>query len=249
MAITHEQQNLINEFLDRLRTRAGEELDSVVLYGSAASESDCNHEHSDLNLLCLFRKLDAEVLERVRPALAWWLGEKQPVPTLLSSEELSRSTDVFTLEVLDLQRRHRVLYGKDEFLGLQIDPELHRLQAEHELRRSLLRLRRAYVATEGEPKRLIALMTESVTTFVLLFRHALIALGEQPPEHRVQVIETLAATLKFDGAPFRKALEVRESKGGILPGDAARTFANYLNAVERVTSEVDRQLEGHGKNL
>jgi len=248
MAITHEQQNLINEFLDRLRTRAGEDLDSVVLYGSAASESDFHHDHSDLNLLCLFRKLDAEMLERVRPALAWWLSEKQPVPTLLSSEELARSTDVFALEVFDLQRRHRLLYGKDEFLALQIDRKMHCLQAEHELRRALLRLRRAYVATEGEPKRVIALMTESVTTFVLLFRHALIALGEEPPEHRVQVIDTLAAKLKFDGAPFRKALEVRESKGGILPSDAARIFASYMDAVQRVTSEVDRRLESTGKS-
>ncbi len=44
----------INEFVDRLRQAAGENLQSVILYGSAAG-GEFHPEFSNVNLLCILR--------------------------------------------------------------------------------------------------------------------------------------------------------------------------------------------------
>ena len=233
-------QHLLDEFVDRLRTVAGEGLASVVLYGSAAN-GEFHSGHSDLNLLCLFRELPAHMLDRIRPTLAWWHDQQQPAPTLMTSDELARSTDIFPIEIMDIQARHKVLHGSDRFLGLTPDMAQHRVQLEHELRRNLNRLRQAYVAAENDAQRL-ALMTDSLATFTTLFRHALVALGERPPAHRREVVDRLASTLQFDASAFHRLLDVREKRGK-PEHDVRGLFAKYLDAIARATAEMDRKLE------
>ena len=50
--MTHEK--LISEFVEKMKAAAGDNLVSVVLYGSAA-DGEFHPEYSDLNLLCLVR--------------------------------------------------------------------------------------------------------------------------------------------------------------------------------------------------
>ena len=58
----------------------------------------------------------------------------------MTRQELERSTDVFTIELLDMQQHHRVLFGEDVVQGLQIPMHLHRVQVEYELREKLILL-------------------------------------------------------------------------------------------------------------
>ena len=48
------EEQLLNEFVERVQGAAGEDMVSVVLYGSAA-QGDFHPEYSDLNLLCFVR--------------------------------------------------------------------------------------------------------------------------------------------------------------------------------------------------
>src|SRR3989442_120115 len=83
----------INDFVGRLQKAAGSNLESVILYGSAAS-GDFHPEYSDLNLLCILRELSYASLEAMAPAIEWWNRQKQRAPLLMSHEEIRRSADV-----------------------------------------------------------------------------------------------------------------------------------------------------------
>lgn len=234
-------EKLLNELVEKVKTAAGTNLKSVVLYGSAAS-GEFHPEYSDLNVMCLLERLNATDLESMNPAGQWWASKGHPAPLVFTLEGLRSAADVFAIELLDIKANRRVLFGDDVFMGLGVPMDLHRQQVERELRTNLIRLRQNYLAFPPKPKRLLALMTASVSTFVTLFRHALIALGEQPPQAKRDVADRLAQLLCFDARPFHTLLDVREKKLPEKQVDAAATFRKYLESIQRAEDELDRRL-------
>jgi predicted nucleotidyltransferase len=237
----------LNELVAKLEAATDTNLKAVVLYGSAAS-GEFHPKHSDLNVLCVLEDLDAAALARLSPAATWWARQDHPPPLIFSVEELRRASDVFAIEFLDIKAHHRVLWGEDVFATLEVPMNLHRVQVERDLRTNVLKLRQHYLAVPGDNKTVLRLMTESVSSFASLFRHALIALGQgkpdQLPHRKREIIDRLAKLLSFDASGFHTVLDVREGK--LSPGqvDVLSTFRAYLQAVERVTNEVDERLRG-----
>ena len=228
----------INEFVERLTSAAGSNLESVLLYGSAASD-EFHAEYSDVNVLCIVRELSASALQALAPAVNWWTRSKHPAPLIFTWEELNRSADVFPIEMLDMQRRHRVLHGADVLKSVKVPLDLHRVQLEHELRTKLLLLRQHYLSADGDNRKVMHLMLGSISSFITLFRHAQIAMGEQPPEPKRKVVELLAEKLRFDPGPFFDLLDVREHHLKPDMTVAQETFSRYLRAVEAVIRAVD----------
>ena len=129
MATPH---HVIEEFIERLDKAASGNLESVSLYGSAASqESD---SYSDVNLICFLNNTSYSALAAMRPAIEWWTKQKHPVPLLVTPEEFRTSVDVFSIEFLDMQRHHRVMFGRDVIAQIHIPMHYHRAQVEYELR-------------------------------------------------------------------------------------------------------------------
>lgn len=233
----------LNELITRLREAAGDNLRSVVLYGSAAS-GGYQQGFSDLNVLCLLNRLDAAELHKLHAPIKWWNGRGQPAPYVFTVDELQRSADVFAIELMDIQASHRILFGGDAVASLEVPSTLHRVQVERELRNHVVRLREAYLAAPDDHKALLKLMTSSVSSFATLFRHALIALGETAPAQSAKhdAVDRLAALLAFDATPFHTVLAVREGKTKESAVNIGATFAGYLAGVMRVADEVDRRL-------
>jgi predicted nucleotidyltransferase len=237
----------LNELVSKLRQAAGANLKSVVLYGSAVA-GDFHARHSNLNVLCLLERLDAAELERLAPAAEWWERRGNPAPLLFTLEELKRSADVFAIELLDIQSAYRVLEGEDWVAGLEVPMRLHRLQVERELRQALVRLRERYLAGARDARSVLHLMTASISTFAVLFRHALIALDAAQSERsgvsnpKRAAIRGLAERLHFDPAPFETVLEVREGKRQAKDVPFEATFRGYLEGITKVVDEVDRRL-------
>jgi hypothetical protein len=141
-----------------------------------------------------------------------------------------------------MQQHHRVLLGEDLLLGLQIPANLHRVQVEYELREKLLLLRRQMLLASGNRRQLWDLLVRSVSSFVTLFRHALMVLGQPAPVGKRETVQAIAEQLKFDAAPVYQVLDVREHKANPREIDVNDLFARYLTLVEQVTAAVDMAL-------
>jgi hypothetical protein len=235
----------INEFVNRMRAVCGENLQSVILYGSAA-DGEFHPEFSNVNLLCVLRESSFATLAAMAPAVEWWTRQKHHAPLLLTHEELEHSTDVFSIELHDMQHRHRVLFGDDVLSGLHIPMHLHRAQLEYELREKLILLRGRLLVAANNKKHLWELLLGSLSTFTTLFRHALIALGETPPKTKREVVQGLAARVPFDASAFLQLLNIRERKAETKQFDVIDVFARYLTAVQKVTAAVDKMLDSPG---
>ena len=136
------------------------------------------------------------------PAAKWWDGKKQPPPLCMTKQELQRSTDVFTIELLDMQQHHRLLFGDDVLKDLQIPMDLHRVQVEYELREKLILLRQHVLLASNNQSRLWDLLLRSAPSFSTLFRHALIAMGDGKPITRREAVTSLAGRVGFDASAY-----------------------------------------------
>jgi hypothetical protein len=232
----------IAEFINRMRQAAGENLQSVILYGSAA-DGEFHPKFSNVNLLCVLRDMSFAALQAVAPAMKWWTGRKHHAPLLLAQEELERSADVFSIELLDMQQQHRVLYGEDVLQGLTIPMRFHRAQLEYELREKTILLRQRLLLASGNQNRLWEVLLGSVSTFATLFRHALVAMGESAPKSKREGIQTLASRIQLDPSAFLQLLDIRETKADRKQFDVSDVARRYLTAVQQVTSAVDKMLD------
>ena len=228
----------IAEFVTKLRDAAKDNLVGVILFGSAVA-GDFHPEYSNVNLLCVLRDSSYAALQAVAPAVKWWDSQKQPPPLFMTRGEVERSTDVFTIEMLDMQQHHRVLFGEDVVQKLSIPPNLHRDQVEYELREKLTLLRQHMLLALGNDSRLWEVLLRSVSSFATLFRHVLIVRGDEAPVGKRESMQALAAKIGFDATGFLQVMDVRERKSNRKQFDVTDIFARYLASVEKVTGSLE----------
>jgi hypothetical protein len=229
---------LLSDLVQKLKAALGERLISVILYGSAAV-GDWQQKTSDLNVLCVLDRITPAELAKSEPVFRWWREKGQPVPLLLTAEELGGSTDCFAMEFHDMQEHRRVLHGSDVILGLTVEDRFYRAQVEHELRSKQIRLRQKAAELLPDHKRLVTLLTDSISTFCVLGRHALILSGH---EARWKKQEILAALETLLGSSFKNCmaiLTIRQSGESPSSGDAVSLLDGYLKETDALVRFVD----------
>ncbi len=233
-------EDKLQQFVTRAREAAGPNLEGIILFGSAVS-GDFHPGLSDLNLFCVLHDSSFTALQALSPAVKWWNKQKQPPPLCMTRHELERSTDVFTIELLDMLQHHRVLYGEG-ILGLRIPTHLHRVQVEYELREKLILLRQHLLLAGDSTSRLWDVVLHSVPSLATLIRHALIVLGGASLTRR-EAITALSKQIQFDPFAIQQALDVREDKVNKKGLNVTDLCARYLAAIEKVTAAVDQALD------
>jgi hypothetical protein len=232
----------LSELVGRLKSAAGGNLKAVVLYGSAATD-EFQGKHSDMNILCLIERATVADLEHLHGVAEWWRKEQNPAPVLFTHDELMRSADVFAIELLDMKHRHRMLFGEDFLEKMDVPLQLHRLQVERELRTNWMRLRQAIVASPPKKKVRLDIMLASVVTFCVLFRHALIGMGQAEPRTKREAVSGMAVLTGADASGFNNILEFRAGRLQERGIDIEATLQTYVEFVEVATNEVDRRFE------
>jgi predicted nucleotidyltransferase len=230
----------LTDLVSRMKEFAGENLESMILYGSAA-RGDFKEGHSDLNVLCVLRSVAARELTRVTPVVRWWSKDhNEPAPLFFTAEELRQSADVFSIELLDMQESRRVLYGADVVAGIPVPMNLHRVQVEHDLRTLLLKLRQHFLLTGQKESELRTAEAKSSSSVLALLRHALIAFDEEPPATAQEVFARIAALTGADAEAFIAAFKLRDRHAHV--DDIVRTYGQYLNALTVVISALDKRV-------
>lgn len=230
---------LLTELVEKLKKAFGERLTSVVLYGSAAG-GDHHGKYSDLNVLSVLRQIGPAELGDSEGILRWWRDQGNPPPLLLTETEVRTSTDCFPIEFQDMKDRRRVLFGVDVIETLQIDRSFYRAQVEHELRAKMLRLRQQAAQVLSKSDALLRLCVDSVSTFCVLGRHALLLAGIDASWHKREIVRQLGDAGCVDPKPFNTLLEIREEKKTRLEIEAGALFEQYLKQVQAMVEYVDR---------
>jgi hypothetical protein len=232
----------LTEIVRRLHEAAGENLESLILYGSAA-RGDYHSRKSDLNLLCVLKSASAVELARIAAVVRWWSADqREPAPHIFTREELARSADVFSIELFDIARHHKVLFGQDPVADIDIPMNLHRVQVEHELRTVLQKLRTQYLRFHEDEPRLREVYEQSISSVTALLRHFLIALGEDANGGHSHVYQRVAELTGADAGAFELGHQLRENHPAT---EIARAYGKYLGAIETVAHSLDTLVPKH----
>ncbi len=228
----------LDDLVQRLQAAAGDNLESVVLYGSAA-RGDFHERYSDVNLMVVLKTTGGSALDRISPALEWWTNKKKHRPPLVvTEEELRTSADVFAIEMLDVKESNRVLVGRDVVTDIEVPMNLHRVQLEHDLRAVLLRLRQHYLLARENQQELQHVLAKSSSTVITLFRHALLAMGLEAPESRREVAAQIAALEGLDARPLHAVLDLREDRR--IETGIDTLYHQYMDSIATLVQHIDR---------
>src|SRR6202165_5658757 len=157
-------QDALNGLLRDLQATHGDNLASVVLYGSAAA-GDHVELRSDYNLLISLNRITPEDLRQAHAPMRECQRLGHPLPVYFTVEELSDAADVFPIEFYQMENARIVLYGDDPFAFVKLSDANLRHQAEYELRSKLIQLRRLYIPASVSVEKLCDLMRDSLASF------------------------------------------------------------------------------------
>jgi hypothetical protein len=230
--------NPLDQVVEKLRKALDVNLISVVLYGSAAA-GDRDERFSDYNILCILTRITPAELRAAEPVFRWWREQGNPAPLLLTSHEVETSTDCFPIEFQDIRESHRILHGPDLVASLEIDRSFYRAQVECQLRTKLLRLRQKGGGMLSDKDALRGLLLDSVSTFCVLFRHALLLSGAPAPTKKRDIVEAAGARFGIETEPLLSLLGQRE--GTLKPKEIEPEplFSRYIIQIEKVIDAVD----------
>jgi predicted nucleotidyltransferase len=227
-------------FIDDLRSTHGNNLSSVILYGSAAA-GDFVPKQSDYNILIALHRITPADLRNAHGCIREWARLGNPIPVYFTVSELQNAGDVFPIEFHQMSIARKVLFGPDVLQGLVISNTFLRHQAEYELRSKLIQLRRQYIPASASVDGLKGLMAESLPSFAALFRAVLILLGLDPPATKHEIVALTAKHLNIDGGTFEKIFNIRENNfAEVLDEKSANAlFSLYLEQIEHVIQALD----------
>ncbi|MFO0914853.1 MAG: hypothetical protein U0795_17980 [Pirellulales bacterium] len=238
-----------DEFARRAAAALGTQLQSVILYGSAAA-GDFVPGISNYNLLMVVEPLGVDQLDRLVDLFRAWCDARRPPPLLFSAKQLASSLDAFPIELLDIRQSRKIIWGEDVLARLQFCPRDLRLQIERELTGKLLSLRSKYTLTGRDPVAVRRLMLTSHSTFLVLFRAALRLFQDAVPDHKLDALNQLARHLPFNTAPFHELADLKcrwaaANGEDRVPDELLATgivveFSDYLQSIEDVIQAVNR---------
>lgn len=232
-------EDKFNELVSQLRAALGNNLVSVVVYGTAIAAPG-NVKPGDYLTLVVAEQFGVAELNKARPVAHGWVAQGFPLPVFFTRQEFLDSLDVFAVEFRHLKRAYRVLHGTDLIAGREAAKDNLRTQIEYELRGKLLRLRSLYLPEGGSAERLMRLMTDSIVSFVRYIRPILEILGEAPPLGRLATVRRVGERLNLDLSPLERILRLRDEPVQLLEAEAQDLFASYVDCVSKIIAAVDK---------
>lgn len=241
--LDEQTERAIQKFTHEIQTLYGDDLVSLVLYGSAAGP-DFVPGRSNLNFLVVLKRVTPEALRKSLPLYRDWQRQRIATPLFVDPEFLRSSRDVFPIEFLEMQAQHRLLAGQDILLDLKISPQNLRLQCEEELKGKLLNLRASYLETGGRTEAIEELMVNSLKSFLIVTKHLLRLQGLTPAR---EFLEVLNQAESLFGVSLETMRDVHSMRLGALRLDKSQAhamFARYLSELEALASQADALFQG-----
>jgi len=230
--------DIAKEAAEILKSIYGDELVSVILYGSAAGK-DYVSGKSSVDLLVVLTDQGINKLALLFPHLKLLRKKRITIPLLLTEQFIKTSLDTFPVEFLNMKLQYKLITGKDVLLDLAIDKSWLRTQCERELKGKLLYLRQGFVETEGKAKPLRLLIFHSLKTFLFLFNALIYLKDREIPKTRREKIHLLSELFDINEKVFMDLLDVYEEKTKPDQQRLERLVLNYIEEMTKLSRKVD----------
>ncbi len=237
--IPKDPKEIFDEIVNDYKALFGEDLVSIVLYGSAAS-GDYIPGRSDINFMIVLAEDRIRALEEALEIVSKWRKRDVAVPLFVTEEYIRTSLDVFPIEYLNFQKNYIQVFGKDILKDITFDEKLLRLQCEREIKGKLLLLRSAFLDSKGKGKRLEEIVRQSLGAFLAIFDALLYLKGKPIPQRRRELVRDVCELFDIDRALFEKLLDVKQKKIKLGKEETISLFKSYMTEIDQLAKIIDK---------
>ena len=229
-----EVQKGVQSFANSLHEILGDNLISIVLYGSVA-RGDYNAGESDVNLLIVLENIDLSTLNSLAEPVST-SRRNDLSPFFMTDSGLSSSTKVFPIKFLSMKEHYRVLFGRDVFDSLEVSRQNLRLRCQQEAQNQLFRLRRYFFQRNGAGLR--EKIVRDIGSLLDVLRMA-ISLKKSSIPTREEGLQLSHEILNIDPEFLRK-VQALKFDNTFLPRDEEETLFNqYLETAGKIVEFTD----------
>ena len=235
---SHQQ---LRAYVKDVRAAYGDQLESVVLYGSAV-RSEFLPGRSNLNVALVVKSYDPEGLKKYSALHRRWAKEQIVVPVFLTQADMPGASRVFPLEYLEMHDYHRVLAGLDPFVGFKVDQTRLAGEVLQSIRGNLLRVRQRFIEGGGTEETVTILLPLSITALCPSLRGVQRLVGRTVLSQSGPLLDDVEQHLALDCSGLRDALFLK--RGQISPGhkEVPRLFGRYVENLEQLMHKVESTL-------
>src|SRR5687768_16369576 len=215
----------LNSFIAAAKKAFGDDLLSVVLYGSGAEGK--LRPTSDVNLILVLAVFERNLADQLREPLRLAEAAIKLRVMFLLKDELEPASQAFAVKFADIARLRLLLYGADPFASLSVSRDDAILRLKQTLLNLALRLREAYVARSLREEQLATFIADAAgplrscaSTLLELEGHA----ARSPKE----ALEEIAASSPNAAQDTQLITEARQ-RHTLPPGAAAPALFHLID--------------------
>jgi hypothetical protein len=236
-----ETQQLLRSYVQDVVKVFGNQLETVLLYGSAV-RGEFLPGRSNLNVVLFMSSYEVSVLKKYAGIHKRWSKEQIVVPLFLTTADLQSAATVFPLEYQDIQDSHRLLWGHDPFVGFKVDSRHLAGEVLQALRGNLLRVRQRLVEGAGTEEAMTILLPLAITALLPVLRGAQRLWCRPVLSHGEPLLEDFEAHLGIDLTGLRDALLLKRGRISPGPKEVPRMMDRYLESLTRLVVAVEQRL-------
>lgn len=202
----------IQKYAQTVHTLAGTKALSLTLYGAIVGGS-FDPSWQTARSVVVFDSIDLEILRNLGKEGARLGKAKIAAPLIMTPEYIQNSLDSFPLEFLEIQQRHRCLFGQDSFAELSFYQPHLRLQCERELKSMLIGMRQGLLAAGGQDKWLSTMEVDIGERLIRALRGLLWLHGQMEGKPAAQTVSDIEESLNKPLPGIRAALHRQGQHG------------------------------------
>jgi predicted nucleotidyltransferase len=229
-------RRILVDFVDVAREACGENLSSVVLFGSAAEGR--LRAASDVNLILVLKEFQSSEIDRLRESLRLAHAAIRLNVMFILDSEITTASEAFAVKFNDILHRHRVLLGTNPFRDLKISRSATLQRLRQVIVNLKLRLRERYALVSLREEQLNPIIADAAGP-IRAIAATILELegkGEHPPK---EALQALVRDLPQEGwdSLLSNLSAVREERE-LAHGEAAQTLFGLLRLLQSLHERV-----------
>ena len=231
-------QRSVTAFVDAAKEAFGEDLVSILLFGSAAEQR--LRATSDVNILLVLKRFDQAQADLFREPLRLAHAAVNVNAMFLLEAEIPAALDAFAMKFADILSRHRVLHGSNPFAGATVSNSALLFRVRQDLLNLQIRLRQRYILISLREEQLGRVIADAASPLRASAASILHIEGESAPSPKI-ALERLVA--RFNDPAFGEVLSAMSAvRAGerLAPGRGQPVLLDLMRLTERLHAEADR---------
>ena len=228
---------VLADFIEAARLSLGDDLRSIVLYGSAAEGR--LRRTSDVNAIVVLAAFDPAKVDRLREPLRTAYAAVRLTPMFLLESEVAAAVDAFAVKFADVLHRRRILFGTDPFAGVAPSRRAEIARLKQVLLNLTLRLRQSYLLRSLREEQ-AALVVADTAGPIRACAAALLELqgtaAASPKEALADVASRVSGTGWSD--VLTHLSEARENRS-LPPGIAGPTLLRLIDLIQQMRFQAE----------